>query len=136
MKFLTAFCVVIFLCSCSPRTSDEEKIRAVITRIENAAEARDTGDVLEWVADDYADSQGLDRAQLANYLRGYFLAHPKIELMVSVEDLQFPADGLAQAQITVTRLALGDTDRALFKVEFRRYGDEWRVRRADRLASP
>ena len=56
--------------------------------------------------------------------------------MVSVENLQFPADGLAQAQINVTRLGLGDTDRASFKVEFRRAGDEWRVRRADRLASP
>jgi len=46
------------------------------------------------------------------------------------------ADGLAQAQISVTRLGLGDTDRASFKVEFRRSGDEWRVSRADRLASP
>ncbi|HEV8444727.1 MAG TPA: hypothetical protein VGQ27_14675 [Steroidobacteraceae bacterium] len=136
MKFLTGFCVVIFLCACSARTSDEEKVRAVITSMENAAEARDTGDVLKWVADDYADSQGLDRAELTNYLRAYFLAHPKIELMVSVESLEFPADGLAQAQVTVTRLGLGDTDRAAFKVEFRRSGDEWRVHRADKLASP
>lgn len=136
MKFLTGFCVVIILCGCHARTSDEEKVRAAITSMENAAEARDTSDVLKWVADDYADSQGLDRAQLANYLRGYFLAHPKIELMVSVESLEFPADGLAQAQITVTRLGLGDTDRGAFKVEFRRSGDDWRVHRADRLASP
>ena len=136
MKFLTGFCVVIFLCGCSARTSDEEKVRAAITSMENAAEARDTSDVLAWVAEDYADSQGLSRAELANFLRGYFLAHPKIELMVSVENLQFPADGLAQAQISVTRLGLGDADRATFKVEFRRSGDEWRVSRADRVASP
>ena len=136
MKFLTGFCVVIFLCGCSARTSDEEKVRAVITAMENAAEARDTGDVLKWVADDYADSQGFDRAELTNYLRAYFLAHPKIELMVSVENLEFPADGLAQAQVTVTRLGLGDTDRAALKVEFRRAGGEWRVSRSDRVASP
>jgi hypothetical protein len=134
MKFLTGFCAVIFLVACSSRTSDEEKVRAVITRMENAAEARDTSDVLASVADDYTDSQGLDRAQLANYLRGYFLAHPKIELMVSVESLEFPADGLARAQITVTRLGLGDTDRAHLKVEFRRSGGEWKVSRADRAA--
>ena len=136
MKFLTGFCVVIFLCACSARESDEEKVRAVITRMENAAEARDTSDVLAWVADDYSDSQGLDRTELASYLRGYFLAHPKIELMVSVENLEFPADGLARAQITVTRLGLGDTDRASFKVEFRRSGGAWRVSRAERVASP
>jgi ketosteroid isomerase-like protein len=136
MKFLTGFCVVIFLCGCSARTSDEEKVRAVITHMENAAEARDTSDVLKSVADDYTDSQGLDRAQLANYLRAYFLAHPKIELMVSVEELEFPADGLAHAQVTVTRLGLGDADREVFKVEFRRSADEWRVQRADRLVGP
>jgi len=136
MKFLTGFCVVIFLCGCSARTSDEEKVRAAITSMENAAEARDTRGVLEWIAEDYADSQGLSHAELASFLRGYFLAHPKIELMVSVENLQFPADGLAQAQINVTRLGLGDTDRASFKVEFRRSGDEWRVSRADRASSP
>jgi hypothetical protein len=132
MKFLTGFCAVIILCACSARSSDEEKVRAVIVSMENAAEARDTGDVLEWVADVYADSQGFDRAQLQNFLRAYFLAHPKIELMVSVEKLEFPADGLAQAQLTVTRLGLGDTERVRLKVEFRRSGSEWRVSRADR----
>jgi hypothetical protein len=135
MKFLTGFCTVIFLCACSVRSSDEEKVRAVIVSMENAAEARDTGDVLEWVADDYADSQGFDRAQLQNFLRAYFLAHPKIELMVSVEKLEFPADGLAQAQLTVTRLGLGDTERVRLKVEFRRSGSEWRVSRADRTGA-
>ena len=56
--------------------------------------------------------------------------------MVSVESLEFPADGLAQAQISVTRLGLGDTDRATFKVEFRRSGDEWRVTGPTSVSSP
>jgi len=44
----------------------------VIGSVENAAEARDTSDVLAFVADDYSDAQGLDRAQLQNFLRGIF----------------------------------------------------------------
>jgi hypothetical protein len=62
-------------------------------RYGNAAEARDASDVLDLVADDYEDAQGFDRAQLRNFLRGYFLAHPKIELLVNIESLEFPADG-------------------------------------------
>ena len=54
--------------------------------------------MLEFVADDYEDANGFDRTQLQNFLRGYFLAHPKIELLVNIESLEFPADGLAQAR--------------------------------------
>ena len=57
--------------------------------------------MLEHVADDYADAQGLDKTQLQNFLRGYFLAHPKLELLVNIESLEFPVDGLAQAVVTV-----------------------------------
>ena len=89
--------------------------------------------MLDLVADDYEDAQGFDRAQLRNFLRGYFLAHPKIELLVNIESLEFLADGLAQAEITVTSLALNDPDHARLKVEFRREGGGWKVRRADRL---
>jgi len=51
---------------------------------------------------------------------------------VNIESLEFPADGLAQAEISVTSLDLNDPDHARLKVEFRRDGDEWKVRRADR----
>ncbi len=75
----------------------------------------------------------IDRAQLTNFLRGYFLAHPKIELLVSIESLYFPADGLALAKISVASLAPGDADHEQFKVEFRRQGSDWQLSRADRL---
>ena len=44
------------------RSSDEEHVRALIDGVETAAEARDASDVLEHVADDYADSQGFDKS--------------------------------------------------------------------------
>jgi hypothetical protein len=132
MKFLTALILVTLLAACGSRSSDEEQVRTLVSELETAAEARDTSDVLEHVSANYGDAQGFDRAQLQNFLRGYFLAHPNIELLVTIDSLAFPAAGLAQAEITVTSVAL-DADRARLKVEFRREGDAWQVSRADRL---
>ena len=128
------FIAAILLAACGAKSSDEEQVRALIDSMEVAAEARDASDVLEYVADDYADSSGLDKPQLQNFLRGYFLAHPKLELVVKIESLEFPVDGLAQAVVSVATVELGDPDLQRLKVEFRRTGGQWRVARADRVS--
>lgn len=137
MKFFTrrvaVTLAVISLAACGARSSDEEKVRELFADVESAAEARDTSDVLAFVADDYEDTNGFDKTQLQNFLRGYFLANPKIELLVSIESLEFPADGLAKAELTVTRVSLSDPDRLHLKVELRRTAGDWRVKRAERL---
>ena len=130
MKFLFAGLVAVFLSACGARSSDAEQVRELIVTAENAAESRDASDVLDVVASDYSDSQGFDRAQLQNFLRGYFLAHPKIELLVNVQDLQFPVEGLGRATVDVTSLPAGD--RVTLKVEFRKENGAWRVARVDR----
>jgi len=138
MKFSSTvspiFIAAILLAACGSKSSDEEQVRAVIDSVEEAAEARDASDVLEFVADEYSDSNGLDKTQLRNLLRGYFLAHPRLELLVTVESLEFPVDGLAQAVVSVRSLELGVPDAQRLKVEFRSAGGEWRVVRADRAA--
>ena len=134
MKFLASVIAATLLAACSAKSSDEEQVRALIDSVEAAAEARDASDVLEHVANDYADSSGLDKTQLQNFLRGYFLAHPKLQLLVNVESLEFPVDGLAQAVVSVRSLELAVPDAQRLKVEFRRAGGEWRVVRADRAA--
>ena len=123
----------ILLAACGAKTSDEQQVRALIDEVETAAEARDTSDVLEHVSDDFADSGGLDKTQLQDFLRGYFLAHPKLELVVNIESLQFPVDGLAQAVISVTTVELTDPNLQRLKVEFRRSGSAWQVARVERV---
>ncbi len=134
MKFLTVCVAVISLTACGARSSDEEQVRELIAGVETAAEARDASDVLAFVADDYEDANGFDKPALQNFLRGWLLAHPKVELLVNVERLEFPADGLAQADISVTSVSLSDPDRVRLRVEFRRSGGDWSVQRADRIA--
>ena len=123
---------VISLGACGARSSDEEKVRELFAAAEAAAEERDASDVLDFVADDYEDADGNDKTRLQNFLRGYFLANPKIELLVNVESLEFPVDGLAQAVVGVTAVELGNPGTQRLKVELRRAGGEWRVVRADR----
>jgi hypothetical protein len=136
MKFLTVLVTAILLAACAAPTSDDEKVRALVASVEAAAEERDTGDVLALVAPDYSDTQGFDKSQLQNFLRGYFLSHPKIELLTHVESLEFPTDGLARARIGVASVALdqlgGDT--VTLDVELRRTAGDWFVTRADRIA--
>lgn len=104
MKFLTAFAFVIFLAACGARSSDEDQVRALFASVESTAEKRDSSDVLEFVADGYRDTDGFDKTQLRNFLRAWFLAHPKPE-----------------------------AERVRLKVEFRRESGDWRLTRADRL---
>jgi len=137
MKFsalIFAFIAAILLAACGTKSSDEEQVRALVSAVETAAEARDASDVLEHIADNYADSNGFDKAQLQNFLRGYFLAHPRLEVVVNIESLEFPVDGLAQAVISLATVELTDPDMQRLKVEFRRSGGTWQVVRADRVA--
>jgi hypothetical protein len=142
MKFsrvLILSCAYFALVACSAATSDEQRVREVIASAETAAEARDVGDVLDLVGDDYADDEGNTRDSLKLFLHAFFAAHPKLELVTGIHNLEFPVDGLARAHVTVRGL---DLDRfnagesVELDVEFRREGDEWRVVRADRARGP
>jgi hypothetical protein len=135
MKFSSVLILCLALAACSSTTSDEEQVRELFASAEQAAEERDVGDVLELVDAQYADAQGNTRDSLALFLRGYFAAHPKLEVVVSVDDLQFPVDGLARARVKVRGLELDRLDfgeAVQLTVELRREGGEWRVVRADR----
>jgi hypothetical protein len=125
------------LAACSAPTSDEQRVRDLVASAETAAEARDVGDVLDLVGDDYADAQGNTRDSLQLFLRAYFAAHPKLELVTSIDSVEFPADGLARARVTVRGLDLDRFDvgdSVALDVELRRQGGEWRVVRADRAS--
>jgi hypothetical protein len=136
MKFLFSV-LLISLAACGTRSSDEEQVRALFKNAETAAEERDTRDVLEFVAPDYTDKQGFDKTQLGNFLRGYFLSHQKIELLVNIETLEFPAQGLAQARVAIASVSFdqpGNSDAVTLSIELRKTDGDWRVSRADRMA--
>jgi hypothetical protein len=135
MKFSPVLILSCALAACSSATSDEQRVRELITSVEAAAAARDVGDVLDFVGADYADAQGNTRDSLQLFLHAFFAAHPKLALVTSIDSLEFPVDGLARARVTVRGLDLdrfNAGDSVVLDVELRRAGGEWQVVRADR----
>jgi len=60
---------------CADSDSPEAQVRATIASIEEAAEARDVGGVLEHVSAQFRDGYGQGPSELSRYLRGYFIAN-------------------------------------------------------------
>lgn len=124
------------LAACGDNKSPEQQVRAVIEQMELAAENRDVGDLTAHLAEDYRDSNGLGPAEVARYLQGYFIANQSIHLLTRIEEISFPVDGEARAQVLVGMLgreaaAANSWDLAAdlhtFKIALRREDDAWKV---------
>jgi len=124
------------LAGCGDANSPEQQVRAVIEQMEAAAENRDVGDLTEHLSEDYRDSNGMGPEEVARYLRGYFIANQSIHLLTRIEQLEFPTDGEARAQVLVGMLgrdaaATNEWDLAAdlhtFRIALRREADDWKV---------
>jgi hypothetical protein len=136
---------VVALCaSCASDTSPEQQVRDVIARGEALAEERDVSGIATLVSKEYSDARGFDKRELTNYLRGYFVLHQSVNLLVRIDSVEFPADRLAQVELTVGMLGRrGEAeswdlaaDLQTLEVELLDEDGEWRVIRADRKRSP
>jgi ketosteroid isomerase-like protein len=144
LRILVALLALSFAIACS-HSSDEEQIRAIIDSAEKAVEARDTSAVMELIAADYRDGQGFDKTQLRSFLRGYFITHPKIELIVRIADIKLETANSARVRVEFAMVGtqLGNADRVSLAgesesqlVELRRLDGEWRITRVDRVGRP
>jgi hypothetical protein len=125
---------------CGQPDSPEQQVRAVVAAGESAAESRDLSALMDLVAEDYRDADGLGREELRSYLRGYLLGHPSISLVTRIESLEFPYRDMARLRLTVGMLGRGEgagaaldaaADLHEIELELVLQGDEWRVRRAE-----
>ena len=124
------------LAACSREPSAEERIREVIAAAEAAAEARDLSDTMQLVSDRYSDVRGQDKAAIRDLMRGYFLINQSIHLLLRVEEIQFPANDMARARVTVGMLGrqdAGGDDWSLaadvyeFDIQLLNEDDDWRL---------
>lgn len=125
------------LTACGPADSPEQQVRKVVDDMEVSAEARDVGDLMEFVADDFRDADGRSAPELGNYVRGYFIANQSLHLLTRINQIEFPAPDEARLQVTVGMVGR-EADAASawnlaaevydFDVTLRRQGDEqWKV---------
>lgn len=127
---------LVTVVSCGEKDSPEQQVRAVIERMEQAAEERDAGDLKAHLSEDYRDANGRGADEAMRYLRGYFIANQSIHLLTRIEKLTFPMEDEARAQVLVGMLgrdaaAANDWDLAgelrTFKIALRREDGEWKV---------
>lgn len=138
LGLLLAGCLL--MASCADDTSPEDRVRATVTAAEEATEARDLSQVMDLVADSYSDERGQDKSSIRGLMHGFFLLNQSVHLLVSVDDIEFPAEDVANAQVTVGMLGNQSRDDwALaaevheFDVRLRLVGDEWKLQSARRV---
>jgi hypothetical protein len=132
---LSLLATVTTFAACSAAPDPEAAVRAVLEAAEAAAEARDVGAAIELVSADYGDDAGRDRAALRGFVRGWFALNPRIELLVTVQDIEFPESNRARVRLQVASVTRGaglsvDGDR--FVVELVDEDGDWRLLRTAR----
>jgi len=133
---LLLLATVALLASCGDANSPEQQVRAVIEKMETAAEARDVSELVEHLSSEYRDANGMTPDEAARYARGYFIANQSIHLLTRVEQIEFPLPDEARARVLVGMVgqdadAAGKWDLAAdlyeFKLALRQEDGEWKV---------
>lgn len=101
LRLYALIAIATVVIACSSEDSPEQQVRTAIAEIELAAEARDTGDVLEWLDPDYRDAHGNGVEDVRRVLRGYFLTNQSIHLLTRIEELSFPHPDEARVVLQV-----------------------------------
>lgn len=123
-----------------PSSSPEDEVRAVISASEQAAEARSVSDLMALAAPGFTDRDGRTTAELAHYVRGYFIANQSVRLLTRITEIEVPAPDVAEARVTVAMVgkdaeATAAWDLAFdivdFDIDLRRIDGEWKVIHAD-----
>jgi hypothetical protein len=102
--------LLFLLAGCGSADDPETQVRKTIDAIETAAEARDVGDVMEHVSDQFRDDYGRDAEALSRYIRGYFIANQSIHLLTRIRKIEFPTAEEARVRVTVGMLGRHDEE--------------------------
>lgn len=117
-----------------PVDEPEARIRAVLAQAEQAAEAGDHQALAAWLARDYADSAGRDRRTVALTLRGLLMRYPRLELIVTVREIEVHSPQLATVRLEVLSAGAGaaglSADTFPLELSLRDDGG-WKVTRAE-----
>ncbi|NHA15701.1 hypothetical protein [Thioalkalivibrio sp. XN279] len=117
-----------------PAPDPEGRLRAAIAAAEEAAEAGEHAVLAALVARDYADASGRDRTRMVLTIRGLLMRYPRLELIVSVREIELLSPQLARVRLDILTAGLGpagvSADAFLLELSLRDEGDGWQVTRA------
>ena len=114
-----------------PQAGPEEQLRQWVNAGQEAAESRERRDLLDLISPAYVDARGLDRDDVGDRLRVYFLRQHSIKLLTSIEEIRIFGDSAAEIELTVAMAGKNDSvfgfsaDAYRFQLELERDGDDW-----------
>jgi hypothetical protein len=133
MRFALLIVCLVSLVACGKPEGPDEAVRAVLIAAEKAAETRDVGAAMDLVSKDFRDAEGNDRAQLQQFVRGYFALNPRIELIVHEESVEFPEPNRARLALRIVQVGgRRGLDGERFTIELVDESGAWRLLRVER----
>ena len=117
-----------------PAPDPEGRLRAAREAGEAAAEAGELEVLADLVARDYADASGRDRTRLLLTIRGLLMRYPRLELIVTVREIELLSPQLARVRLDILTAGLGpaglSADAFPLELSLRDDGGGWQVTRA------
>lgn len=127
--------LLLILAACS-RAPAEQRLREAMAGLQAAIEARDVGDAMAFVGDDFIGTGSLDREGARNLLRVMVLRHQTLGLSLGPAEIEL-FDGRASVRFTAVATggqgALLPQSARVWNVEtaWREDGDDWQLISAD-----
>lgn len=132
--------LVLFACACSKPETPEQRIRAMLSSAEQAAENKDVRALRGYVSERYADAEGRDRRTIDGILRLYVFRNETIHLLTRIDSIALTSPAHAEIVVYVAMAARPITDQtalAAFHASLYRFDlglvkedSAWRVLRA------
>jgi len=93
-------CVLLSACSDSEVLSEEDKVRATLTALEEAAEQRSLSAMLEHISPSYQDFEGNDLKSVTGLLQLQLIRNQRINIFSKIQELEV-IDDAATVEMSV-----------------------------------
>jgi len=130
------FIIAIAVFGCH-KDNDREKVKKVITNIQEAAEQKDAGKIINNLSKTYSDPQGFNYESIRGLLVGYFFRYPKIS--VYINNLTISVENTSARAVLQTVLTSGEKTGSVtdvipqslgvwdFDVTLKKESSDWKV---------
>jgi len=139
-RVLALLALTLLMVGCGQKDTPEQRVKAFVEQVAASAEARRWGDFDDYIADDYADAQGLSRKEVLGLVVRYILSHQSIHVFQRVRDIDVSDPRHPRAVVLAAMaaspvsgpedLAQIQADLYRFEIELTADGDSFRVARA------
>lgn len=122
--------LLVLLCAgCGTDDSGpEDRLRAWVDAIDDAAEAKDRGAIIDRISSAYGDARGNNRDDINNLLRVYFLRSNRVEFIPDIEAIDVFGGTAAEM---VLRVAMAGTTPGSFGIRADAYRFELELEERD-----